>query len=336
MTTTKKIVLLIVAMLMIITAVGLKYYNIQKENTLNNNISGELPDVSNENFISNAGDMKMGDTVINHLNSGEIAELINKAEYDVTDKKRTQLEKLKMGQSYSTNLNGKNIRIETEIYNKRIEISSSGMSIDYFYDVLFNYNLKLVMDDTEISLLSGDGYIASSNMENYPVLSGDHYIDETTMSEECEILYSNIDNYEIKIGTLRDSKTGKQYLIICDENDEMGNKFYLIDSSGCFYEWKSSSWVYGAAVKLNEDGKYEYSSDEVMFFEDEIVFFDIYAEFKNKDGIATVKDEFDRTFKRDRPSTQDAVHRLYIEDGVLKDEIVKIYDDVAYGCEQDW
>ena len=37
---------------------------------------------------------------------------------------------------------------------------------------------------------------------------------------ECEILYSNIDNYEIKIGTLRDSKTGKQYLIICDENDE--------------------------------------------------------------------------------------------------------------------
>ena len=64
-----------------------------------------------------------------------------------------------------------------------------------------------------------------------------------------------------------------------------------------------------------------------------IVFFDIYAEFKNKDGIATVKDEFDRTFKRDRPSTQDAVHRLYIEDGVLKDEIVKIYDDVAYGTE---
>ena len=333
MSTTKKIVLLIVAILMIITAVGLKYYNIQKENTINNNVSGELPDVSNENFISNAGGMKMGDTVINHLNSGEIAELINKAEYDVTDKKRTQLEKLKMGQSYSTNLNGKNIRIETEVYNKRLDEYPFNMSMLHVYDVRFNYNLKLIIDDTEISLLSGDGYIDRTNLENYPVLSGDHYIDETTMSEECEILYSNIDNYEIKIGTLRDSKTGKQYLIICDENDEMGNKFYLIDSSGCFYEWESSSWVYGAAVKLNEDGKYEYSSDEVMFFEDEIVFFDIYAKFKNKDGIATVKDEFDRTFEGDRPSTQDAVHRLYIEDGILKDEIVKIYDDVAYGTE---
>lgn len=234
------------------------------------------------------------------LSSEKINSLKNAEMPDYSQNKKMELLALKPSKEETMNLSGKDIKLNMnlESYSTGLIEGNTSFSYSYYIDV------KEKQQNKDILLLQG------KVKESIPYQEDVENIDSKPL----------IDKIEIKYGKLKDSITGKEYLVFYGNGEEFYSKvFYLYDENGSLCYKGLYDGYFGNAIPIDTSEKYKYLAP-IEFYENKIVYYDQYTKFEDGEKISIEKEIADTGINTNK------VHEVIIENGVLKDKIIKIYD----------
>lgn len=234
------------------------------------------------------------------LSSEKINSLKNAEMPDYSQNKKMELLALKPSKEETMNLSGKDIKLNMNLKSYSPDLIEGNTSFSYSYYI----DVKEKQQNKGILFLQG------KVKESIPYQEDIENIDSKPL----------IDKIEIKYGKLKDTITDKEYLVFYGNGEEFYSKvFYLYDENGLLCYKGLYDGYFGNAIPIDTPEKYKYLAP-IEFYENKIVYYDQYTKFEDGEKISIEKEIADTGINTNK------VHEVIIENGVLKDKIIKIYD----------
>lgn len=253
-----------------------------------------------EKSITEISENKEENVTTKLLSSEKINSLKNAEMPDYSQNKKMELLALKPSKEETMNLSGKDIKLNMNLKSYSPDLIEGNTSFSYSYYI----DVKEKQQNKDILLLQG------KVKESIPYQEDVENIDSKPL----------IDKIEIKYGKLKDSITGKEYLVFYGNGEEFYSKvFYLYDENGSLCYKGLYDGYFGNAIPIDTPEKYKYLAP-IEFYENKIVYYDQYTKFEDGEKISIEKEIADTGINTNK------VHEVIIENGVLKDKIIKIYD----------
>lgn len=332
-----KILLVILVCTMIFTLTGcqkgdVEGENIQLKNTENQDKSQE---VNSDNLINeNLKDENTNGTIEENvtskvLNEEEINSLKIENMPDYSQNKKMDFITLNPLEEKVVNLNGKEITLDMNLSQYSLN-RGEGSLINYFS---YSYGVKMkAYNVTEGNNINGRNYDHIGWFSGQAIkdgidygLDGDYEIDITKTDIE-----QVIKDIGIKIGVLKDTINGKDYLVCyVEEESYCYDVFYIYDDEGSLVYKGIYNWYFGNLIPADNADEYK-GVYAIEFYENQIICYDMYMNFENGKKINIEKDAANLECNNDN-ELYNNVHKITIENGIVKDKIIKIYEGIPFG-----
>lgn len=321
-----KILLAFIVCIMIFTLAGCKKEEKldvlidQKSNEENSDISTST--TSNDILEDERLDEEKINVTTKVLNEEEINLLKGASLPNYEQSSQIEFFTLRPSEEKVIKLNGKEIALEMGITSYSISRGEGGYSNYLSYDYYVEMSDYLTIDGNTPDKHSYK-FIGQFEGEAKKNCFLDHGIDISKLNGE-----QVMKNIGIKIGVLKDLINAKEYLVCyVEEKDFEEDTFYIYDDEcDLVYQGDYCHYYLFENIIPADNGERYRVVEAMRFYENQIICYDMYMKFENGDKINIEKDIVNKVIE-----DTNKVHKITIENGVVKDRIIKIYEGVIYG-----
>lgn len=317
-----KKILLIVSIISVLFLAGCNTKQNVNNDVMENNENQNQEEIQNDENTQNTDNIDEENKNVSssniELTDEQIDNLLKVEDVNFSANSEIVYTTLKWGNPVKIELN--NETLELKIMNLSPDIKVGEGSLTYRID--YSYHLYI-----------NDNYVTTRGL-SVPLYDSEFEYDSDDFSRVD--LKKHANDIVINIGKIKDIKTNKEYLIVSnDPNNSYASQGITI------YEYKDKKLLpigllsdhdfFGTTIPVYDESGNVISSKETWsykIFDNVIYYRDMETNFKDIGYISLISESYSSSKLLNSPM---ATHKVSIVNGVLYDEIVKIYSNVPFG-----